>query len=107
MREALFFQYKKAIFFNAIIISQVLNYVDFRVFLTAVYDSTQYGGFVFINNVVDYGITPLFSENRPMNNAELQEFVTQMGFQIIEKTEIAPFFAQEKQPRLILILQKK
>lgn len=91
---------------DTVIISQVLNYIDFRMLFESIYMLMRPGGVLFINNVIDYGIPPLFSEKRPRNNDELLEGVLERGFNLVEKAIVPKYFKKETSDRLILVLEK-
>lgn len=91
---------------DCVLISQVLNYVDFRMLLEVVYALMKPGGVLFINNVVDYGIPPLFSPGRPRSNEDLTEGAINKGFKVVEKEIIPRRFRKEFNDRLILVLEK-
>ncbi|MBL7747011.1 MAG: hypothetical protein JNM19_06260 [Chitinophagaceae bacterium] len=91
---------------DCVLISQVLNYIDFRMLLETVYTLMKPGGLLFINNVIDYGIPPLFSPGRPRSNEDLEEGAINKGFKIVEKEIIPRRFRKETNDRLILVLEK-
>lgn len=92
--------------FDLMIISQVLNYVDFNDLLKVLYSLLNTGGFLFINNVIDYGIPVLFCPKRPKSNAELVDVAVGLGFSVVEKHLIEPGFIHEPDYRLVLVLTK-
>lgn len=92
---------------GAVIISQVLNYVDFRHLFGLVYSWLIPGGLLFVNNVTNYGIPPLFSDKRPQSNEELLEGSLGKGFSLVEKAIMPRYFRKEVNDRIILVLEKQ
>lgn len=71
--------------FDAVVISQVINYIDYKNFVRNLILFLNPGSLIFINNVVNYGIPVFFSPNRPSHiNETIQTFVD-CGFVIVEK----------------------
>ncbi|WP_254563170.1 hypothetical protein [Dyadobacter diqingensis] len=93
--------------FDVVIISQVLNYVNFRALMAVVFEVLKNDGIVFINNSLNYGIPQLFSEKRPKSDIELIDFVKGLGFIIIEEDLLDAGSCKELNKRLILTLGKK
>lgn len=91
--------------FDSIIISQVLNYVDYKSLLTEVFTLLKSGGLLFINNVCDYGLPVLFSEKRPSDNESVVAASLTAGFIVKEQQVIPKYFRKEPADRLILVLQ--
>lgn len=92
--------------FNAIIISQLINYIDFRALLRYLRGILNDGGAIFINNVVDYGLPALFSEGRPRSNDEVLQAALALGYKVSDQKELPMLFDREKYPRYILVLTK-
>ena len=92
--------------FDFMIISQVLNYVDFKDLFKALYTILNVGGFILINNVLEYGIPVLFNPARPRNNNELVDAAVAAGFSVAEKHLLEPEFIREPDRRLVLVLTK-
>lgn len=97
---------RPASLFDTVIISQVLNYIDFRLLFESVYTLLKPGGLLFINNVINYGIPPLFSPRRPLGNDEVIQGALEKGFTLIEKAIVPNYFKKEMHERLILVLEK-
>jgi hypothetical protein len=93
--------------FDVILISQVLNYVDYCSLLEYLYPILHDSGLLFINNVIDYGIPLLFSEKRPGSNRELRDTVLGYGFRVVEEDIISSTFPEQVNDRLIMILSKR
>ena len=94
--------------FDAIIISHVLNYVDYTQFLRAIKEYSKKGGLLFINNVVNYGLPALFSEKRAKSIQETMKTVKEIGYTLVEKKSYeSPDKKYQKNKRLILVLKKE
>lgn len=92
--------------FNAVIASQVLNYIDYKLFLSYLNRFIAPEGLIFINNVVNYGIPEFFSKDRPTSIGETIETIENLGFDIIDSATLPPPKAGEEN-RFILIGRKK
>lgn len=57
--------------FDCIIASNVFNYIDYKLLLMSLKDIANKGCYLFINNVVDYGLPVFFSKDRPKSNKEI------------------------------------
>lgn len=116
MNDAAFFEaFKSAVFertgspfptFDVLLISQVLNYVDFRKLLSQLYPCSKPGALVFINDAPDYGIPQLFSASRPANNDEIVAAVSSAGFSIVEKAYVPNLDRRGNVERLIVVARK-
>lgn len=67
---------------DTIIMSDVLNYVDWRKSIKAVSAYLKKGGRIVINNQVNKGNSAYFSSQRPMKNSEVIDFFKKEGFEI-------------------------
>lgn len=92
--------------FDSVIISQVLNYVDYKNLLVELFTLIRTGGHLFINNVCDYGLPVLFSGKRPSDNESVVAASFAAGFKIKEQHVIPRYFRKEPADRLILVLQR-
>ncbi|WP_268847133.1 hypothetical protein [Flavobacterium aestivum] len=93
-------------FYDVITISQIVNYIDYKLLLKNIYPFLNTGGYIFINNVVDYGIPVLFSEKRPKSNQEIINAAIALGYKVKLQEELSKTFNEEPHYRLILILTK-
>jgi len=93
--------------FDVILISQVLNYIDYSFLLECIFPILHNNGLLFINNVIDYGIPLLFSGKRPGSNQELRDTALKQGFLIVEEEIIASAFPEQVNDRLIMILSRQ
>jgi hypothetical protein len=94
--------------FDSIVISQVLNYVDYKLFFVILKTFIKKDGLIFINNVIDYGLPKFFSTNRPKNNADILEALDELGYEVIEKEELETAYPdKQKNDRLILVVKNK
>ncbi|QSB29038.1 hypothetical protein [Flavobacterium sp. CLA17] len=93
-------------FYDVITVSQIVNYIDYKLLLANIYSSLKTGGQIFINNVIDYGIPVLFSEKRPKSNQEIINTAIALGYKVLLQEELAKTFNKEPHHRLILILTK-
>jgi len=89
--------------FNAIVLSQVLNYVDVYAIFALLKPFLATKGLLFINNVIDYGIPQLFSRNRPSSNDQIVQNVVTNGYVIYEEQCLAKIFEKEPDLRLIIV----
>jgi hypothetical protein len=93
--------------FDSIIVSQVLNYVDFKSFLSIMRSVLHEDGYVFINNVVDYGLPPHFSEARPTSIPHTLEGIAEVGYSIVEYEVIdSPDTQHQPNQRLIAVAKR-
>lgn len=94
--------------FTSIIISQVLNYINYKELLSHLFPLLESSGYLFINNVAHYGLPKFFDINRPDSLEETLTSVEQLGFHTVEKFELAPPNPpKHNNPRLILVSQKE
>lgn len=91
--------------FDAVVASHVLNYIDYRLFLLTLKGFIKPGGLLFINNVVDYGLSPFFSEKRPHNISEILQAIRDAGYNILESKIIKPAHPKQKNKRLLVVAQ--
>jgi len=72
--------------FDAMIMSQVLNYIDFRKLLGIAKSKLASGGLIFINNVAHYGIPEYFAPEgrRPNSEWDTLQALQDLGFEIKE-----------------------
>lgn len=94
--------------FDAVIASQIFNYIDYNCFLKMIANAVHSNGLIFINNVVDYGLPKFFAENRPKSIEETIHSILLSGFEIVDY-EILPTRNPEfqKDSRLLLVARKK
>lgn len=104
--EFLFADESPRAYFDSIIVSQVLNYVNFKRVLSHLYSIVKPNGLLFINNVVDFGIPELFSIDRPKSDMEIIGYSEQIGFGIEVCKVIEKQFDKQPYDRLILVLRK-
>lgn len=90
--------------FDAIIVSQVFNYIDYRALLRVLPGILEPEGLLFVNNVVDYGLPAFFSEHRPESIEATLAAIERSGFHPVAH-EIIPSSIPEKQkhPRLVAV----
>lgn len=93
-------------FYDVITISQIVNYIDYKLLLKNLYPFLNTGGYILLNNVVDYGIPVLFSEKRPKSNQEIINVAIALGYKVKLQEELSKTFNEEPHCRLILILTK-
>jgi hypothetical protein len=92
--------------FDSVIISQVFNYIDYKLFLMVLKEFIKKDALVFINNVVDYGLPKFFSEKRPKSILETIRIVKETGYDILEKKILeSPNKKHQKNKRLILVVK--
>ncbi len=94
----------KKISFDSVVVSHVLNYIDYKLFLMVLKEFIKKDGLIFINNVVDYGLPAFFSDRRPKSIPEILKTIREIGYKIIEKeTFDSPDKKHQKNKRLILV----
>jgi hypothetical protein len=71
--------------FGAIIVSQVLNYIDHREVLRACAEIVAPGALVFVNNVMNHGGDWMFHARRPQSWEELVQDAAALGFHVVEE----------------------
>ena len=92
--------------FDSVIISQVLNYMDYQPFLLELKAIIKAEGIIFINNVINYGLSRLMSGKRPKSIRETIETAEKTGYDVIEKDTFEPPKKNEDR-RLILVLRNR
>ena len=73
---------------DAVVASQLLNYVDYRHFFDFVKRVLGSEGLLFVNHSTDYGLPAYFSAKRPKSNEEVLKELRKKGFIILEQEEI-------------------
>ena len=69
---------------DSILLSQVINYIHYRLLVKEMSTSVRRGTLVLINNVVDYGLPSLFHESRPNSIAETVSLLKEHGADIVK-----------------------
>jgi hypothetical protein len=94
--------------FDAVIASQLFNYIDYEAFLHIISRIVCQDGLLFINNVVDYGLPSLFHQKRPQSIDKTIISIKSIGFEIISY-EVVPTEHREfqKYDRLLLVAKKR
>ncbi|MFH0905533.1 MAG: hypothetical protein V1826_02325 [bacterium] len=95
----------KSIRFDAVVASHVLNYIDYRLFLLTLKGFIKPGGLLFINNVVNYGLPPFFSDKRPHSIVETLQTIRDAGYSILESRTIKSVHPRQKNKRLLVVAQ--
>ncbi len=92
---------------DSIIVSHLLNYVNYQHFICVAKEILNAEGLLFINHSTDYGLPIFFSRHRPKSTEELINSVTEAGFLVLEKI-IVPSSNIKHQPkeRLLLVARK-
>lgn len=93
--------------YTAIVISQVLNYLDLYKTIRLITELARHDAHLFINNVVDYGIPELFSPKRPKDDVEIIQALSQFGWRTVKHQSIPPHFAEQKNPRTIIVARRE
>lgn len=70
--------------FNALILSQILNYIDYRRVLEACAELGAADALLFVNNIMNHGVGSMLHEARPRSLGEFVEAATEFGFEPIE-----------------------
>ena len=95
-------------YFDAVIISQVFNYVDYKMLMLILRNFVNKGGLIFVNNVVDYGLPQFFSKKRPSSIEQTIDTIRETGYEIIEKHILeSPYPEAQESDRLILVARKE
>jgi len=77
--------------FSAVTISQVMNYVDFKVLLRRVATHQEKGDLIFISNSFTGGDDG-FHENRPQSVEEVTNYLKKLGYRLIETNVLSDKF---------------
>ena len=97
---------KKKIVFDSVVISHVFNYIDYKLFLMVLKDFLKPDAYIFINNVVDYGLPTFFSSKKPKSIPETIKALKETGYQIIEKKVYeSPDKKYQKNKRLTIVVK--
>lgn len=88
--------------FDSIIMSQILNYINYKDFITQLRRFINPGGLLFINNVVNYGIPEFFSAQRPASRREIIQTLEANDFKILAK-DLQPSPRPGDDKRLLLV----
>jgi hypothetical protein len=98
---------RNAITFDVVVLSQVMNYVDYRMLLGVVAALLRPGGLLAVNNVVNYGLPLFFSHARPGSVSETINVVKDGGFSVFS-SDVSPAEteAQGGEPRLVLLAER-
>lgn len=72
--------------FGAIIMSQILNYIDHRAVLGACVDILAPGALVFVNNVMNHGADGMFHARRPQTWEDFTHDAAALGLHMVEQT---------------------
>lgn len=73
--------------FGAVVISQVLNYVDYKGALVLVSSLQESGGLLFIVNAVKHGDSAYFHPRRPRSIEDIPSALTGLGYEILERKQ--------------------
>lgn len=93
--------------YSSIVVSHLLNYIDYRFFLQQVPSLLSENGKFFLNNSPNYGLSAFFSPLRPKNNEETLDAIIGVGLEIIEYQLIpSPDKSYQPNERLLLIARK-
>ena len=68
--------------FGHVIMSHILNYVDYKAVFIQLKHFLPKGAMIYINHVVDYGLPRFFNQKRPKSHKELIETLEKLGFSI-------------------------
>lgn len=94
----------KKIAFDAVVISHVFNYIDYKLFLMVLKEFLKRDGLIFVNNVIDYGLPVFFSERRPTSISETIKAVKETGYHILQKRIVETSDTKhQKNKRLVLV----
>lgn len=99
--------FSEDIHFDSIVISHVLNYVDYKMLFVVLKNFIKPGGLIFINNVVDYGLPVFFSDKRPKSIEDTLKSIKDTGYEIVEKEiQESPYKEHQKNERLLVVIKK-
>jgi hypothetical protein len=94
--------------FDAVVVSQVFNYVDYRYLLIVLKQFLREGGLLFVNNVVGHGLPIFFSERRPRSLPETCKALRDAGYEILEKRVFdPPCRSVQRNKRLIAVARNQ
>ena len=92
--------------FDVLVASQIINYIDYGKFLEEITKLASRDAFLFLNNVIDYGIPELFSKHRPKSDCEVIATLKRLGWTIERQVSVPSQFVQKEQPRLLVMAKK-
>lgn len=81
---------------DSVIISEVLNYIDYQQVLSHLSQYIKPFGRLFIFNRAHVGFHQLFSDTRPMTGREVTDFLVKNNFEIEFEQDVAPFYRRGK-----------
>jgi hypothetical protein len=93
--------------FAALVLSQVLNYVDFRALLAACAALTAPDGLLFINNIMNHGVASMLHARRPDSVGELLAAATELGFEPIDVISEPAQVADPSKLRDLVVLRRR
>jgi hypothetical protein len=73
--------------YGAVVLSQVLNYVDFRSVLNQVSQFQSNNGLIFVVNAVNHGDRSFFHPLRPRNSRDIENYLERLGYEVLERTQ--------------------
>ncbi|MFQ5647854.1 MAG: hypothetical protein ACE5FW_01335 [Candidatus Aenigmatarchaeota archaeon] len=92
--------------FGSVIASHLLNYIDYRALFSTSQELIEPEGLFFINNVIDYGIPPLFHPKRPKSDGEIKGELEGCGFKILEEMHVPGKYPKTQNERLVLVAER-
>jgi hypothetical protein len=89
------------------ITSQLLNYIDYERLFETITRITSRKAYLLVNNVIDYGIPELFSDDRPKSNQDIIDCLESLGWVIQKYQLISSANSEQANSRLIMSAKKK
>jgi hypothetical protein len=97
----------RAPYFDSLVVSQVLNHVDYRALLRACAELVRAGGLLFLNNIMNYGGRMLMHPRRPKGMEELLASAAQIGFDPVEVVAEPAGVANPHEIRHLAVLRRR
>lgn len=72
---------------DSFILSNVLNYVDYKEVLNSLVKYLKPNGRIFINNIVNNGYSQYFSDKRPIERDDIEKHMESLGFRLEDAVE--------------------
>lgn len=76
--------------YNTVILSQIFNYIDYKQFILHLREFLNNGCLLFVNNVIHYGLTDFFSEERPQSIEDTIKNMEDQDFKLLKYQILRP-----------------
>jgi hypothetical protein len=106
LSRALYGDSANAVSFDSVVMSQVVNYVDYRRLLHACAEMLRVDGLVFFNNIMSHGSERWFHSGRPKDIEEFLDSASKIGFEPIEVVTEPAGVADPRKLRHLAVLRR-